>query len=190
MKVETALGVWAVDRITEKYLERHRRKSRKAKAPKFFTCFFTGMTLPRKVDPFSGYTVEHIIPKYLLKAVPQGRKRIDFDKAQRVPAVSIINHMIGHAPIRVKFELRDYLKTIPLPDGDSDDEKLEKYVHWTRIFLEQYQTAIGDIQIKHMPWYYNSLVISEHREILFHKYYELLTTEEQILLALREHALT
>lgn len=175
-----------MDSLTEKYVERHARKSRKARTPKTFICFFTGLELPRKVDAFSGYTVEHLIPKFLLRVIPQSSTRLKFDKAQRVPAVSIINHMIGHAPIKVKFALRKYLHDVVVDNTLTDDEKLEEYVHHTRVFLVQFKTVVDDTLISHMPWYYASLAEYDHSQVLYQKYVSLLTPEEHILLLLKE----
>lgn len=174
-----------MDNIYQKYVDRRHRKSRKARAPQFYRCFYTGMVLQKKVDPFSGYTIEHLIPKMLIKTIPQTTAKMIFDKAQRVPAVSIINHLIGHAPLRVKFDLRDFLSNNRADSSLSEDEQLEHYAHMTRLFLERFKTPVDGIVINHMPWYYKSLYNPEHAQILFQKYYALLTTEERILLAIK-----
>lgn len=169
------------------YLDRHNRRSRASRQPKWFTCFFTGMTLPKRVDPWSGYTIEHLVPKSLLKPIPQNlQRKMKFDRYHRVPAISIINHMIGHAPLVVKFGLRDYLKSQKPARLLTEDERIEFYVHHTRLYLEQFKVSVGEHKVNHMPWYYSSMEEQEYRDKLFEVYYNLLTGEERILLLMRD----
>lgn len=168
------------------YIDRHKRKSRLGRQPKTFTCFYTGMTLPRTVNPFSGYTVEHLVPKSLLKNVPQTiQHKMKFTRAHRVPSISIINHMIGHAPLVVKFGLRDYLTSLSVSRVLTDDERIEFYVHHTRLFLDQFKIVVDEYEVKHMPWYWNSVQELSHSQELFRHYWRLLTREERALFILK-----
>lgn len=168
------------------YLERRRRKSRKSRQPTTFTCFFTGMTIYKKVDPFGGYTIEHLIPKLLLKTVDQNLARITgLGKMNRVPAISIINHLVGHAPLAVKFGLRDYLRSVEVNRHMSVDDQIEVYARATRQYLDQFKVTIGEHRVNHMPWYYACMAEQEYRDKLFTAYYDLLTPEERVLLEMR-----
>lgn len=168
------------------YLQRRRRRSRKSRQSKYFTCFYTGLTLHKKVDPFSGYTVEHLLPKTLLKVVNQNAARHSgLSIHNRVPAISIINHLIGHAPLRVKFGLRDYLHRVEIDAHKSIDDKIEIYVRATREYLDQFKVTIGRHRVNHMPWYYASMTEQEYRDRLFRVYDSLLTNEERILHRMR-----
>ena len=169
------------------YVDRHKRRSRKGREPRYFTCFFTGMTLAKRVDAWSGFTVEHLVPKSLLKPVPQNiQRKMKFDRLHRVPAISIINHLIGHAPLIVKFGLRDHLHKQTPSSLLTEDERIEFYVHHTRVYLDQFKVTVGRHRINHMPWYHASMETKEHRDKLFEVYYSLLTQEEKILLYMRD----
>lgn len=168
-----------------KYLERHARRSRKARQDKTFTCFFTGLVLPKSVDSFSGYTVEHLIPKSLLRGLPQTRERFRFDKIQRVPSVSIINHLIGHAPLSVKFGLRDFLHEHEPRKILTQDEQIMRYVDLTRLYLSQYRVTINGDVVTHMPWYWASMAEPHYRKKLFDRYWGLLTETERGLFKMR-----
>lgn len=168
------------------YLRRHKKRSRKSRQNPAFTCFYTGLTLYKKVDPYSGYTVEHLLPKTLLKAVNQNAARHSgLGIKNRVPAISIINHLIGHAPLRVKFGLRDYLHSLKIDPRISVDDQIERYVHATREYLDQFKVTIGQHRVNHMPWYYASMVEQTYRDRLFAVYNSLLTDEERVLHKLR-----
>lgn len=169
------------------YIARHKHRSRKSRQHSYFTCFYTGLILHKRVDPFSGYTVEHLVPKFLIRNIPQVYlQKFKFDKVHRVPAISIINHLIGHAPLIVKYGLREYLHAYPVDRSRSVDDQIEEYVHATRLYLDQFKVMIGEHQVNHMPWYYASMVEQEFRDKLFDIYYSLLTKEEKILWQIRE----
>jgi hypothetical protein len=168
------------------YVERNRHRSRKSRQPEYFECFYTGMILPKEIDPYSGHTIEHLIPKTALRGAQQTKIRREFDRIQQVDSVSIINHLIGHAPLRVKYELRDYLARNRHPPILTTEERLEWYVRLTRKFLDGWRIRIPERRINHLPWYYRSMAIPEDRAILHRRYIELLTDEELRLIDLRE----
>lgn len=168
------------------YVTRHKRKSRKSRQPNLFTCFYTGMTIHKKVDPFSGYTIEHLVPKTLLRVVNQNFARHSgLGIRNRVPSISIINHLIGHAPLVVKFGLREYLRNLEVAPGQSQDDLIDTYARATRQYLDQFKVTIGEHRVNHMPWYYASMAEQEYRDKLFGVYYALLTPEEKTLLRLK-----
>lgn len=168
------------------YVRRHKLRSRKSRQSPTFTCFYTGLTLHKKVDPFSGYTIEHLVPKFLIRTIPQTvQHRTKIGKLHRVPAISIINHLIGHAPLIVKFGLRDHLQSLLIDDTIPLDDRIEFYARETRLYLDQFKVTIGEHRVNHMPWYYASMAEQEYRDKLFDAYYGLLTREEKILLAMK-----
>lgn len=168
------------------YIQKNRHKSRKSRGPEFFECFYTGMILPKIVDAYSGYTVEHLIPKTALRGAQQTKLRREFDKIQQVGSVSIINHLIGHAPLRVKYELREFLLGRKLSHILTQEERLEEYVRLTRRFLEGWKIHLPDRRINHLPWYYRSMSVPADRALLHRRYLDLLTDEELRLLDLRD----
>ena len=169
------------------YIQRRQNRSRKSRQPNTFTCFYTGLTLVKRADTFSGYTIEHLLPKFLLKNLSQqSQRKYKFDRIHRVPSISIINHLIGHAPLIVKYGLRDYLRNMTVDKTLPIDDQIEQYVHGTRRYLDRFRVIIGEHRVNHMPWYYASMAEQDFRDHLFGIYWGLLTHEERILWMLRE----
>jgi len=140
-------------------------------------CFYTGINLHfdgSRTTATRG-TVEHLIP------VSVKRRRAHDLRINLVPAASLVNGMIGNAPLVVKYELKEYFKNIHFHPSLPDKALATSIKNTMRAFLSKYkhhgyyvwawkgyQARLGESQISVMMKTYE----------LYERYLLLLTQEE------------
>lgn len=112
-------------------------------------CWFTGLPFTKKKN--QSLTVEHLVPQCYFAT----RHHSNFE-GNHVAAHGEINALIGHAPLKVKFALREYLHNPPvlIPEWMSLENKIQTYKNLTEQFLKQYQINVRIGQRKYIvyPW--------------------------------------
>lgn len=171
----------AISKSARRHERRQALRQKVAKRTKF-VCFYTGLTQSMKPDLYYGHSIEHLLPKALMHQLPNGRKKNKLNALHRVPAIAIINQIIGHAPLKVKFELKEHLHSFPMFPKMDIKKKIDAYVLITKAFMSKYKAkdSKGNT-IPHLPWYWESIEDPEHKEVLRREYFKMLTPEELAL---------
>jgi len=94
------------------------------------TCFYTGLELDE-----ASRSIEHILPQV-------SRKTHNYDVDQilnLVPCHSQINGAVGHAPLAVKFALKEFLASVVVFPNMTTDEKVAAYKKLAVHFLSAYR---------------------------------------------------
>jgi len=133
-------------------------------------CFYTGLPLTKnkkhKPDPL-GFSLEHLISKVLDK-----ERQLPLDK-NIVPCCRLINSMIGDAPLKVKFALKEHFKTVIFMPNMPKSLLIKTINNLTCIFLKNYKYK------NYYPWEWNNLKNNNNKRIMVYKaYLDLLTVEE------------
>ncbi len=143
-----------------------------------YKCFYSGLELIRLHSPtVQGdapkairYSCEHLLPKTLM------RKRKVQATRNTVPASTLINSLIGAAPIRVKFALKEHLKNNEF-ESLSNVPLREKMETTVKDFLNQYKVH------ELFPWEWAGGKQKAHtkaqRKEIYRALLDLLTEEEK-----------
>jgi len=134
------------------------------------TCFYTGVTLVQKQNNPWHVTIEHLVPQHTTK---EGIDR------NLVFAAACVNSMVGHAPLRVKFELKNELcsgKLVFFPKMDHN-----KRADQTKKFIKGFLSKFCVKGSNNYPWNFYCETNMDLRSKLHKIYWELLTEEEQEL---------
>ena len=162
-----------------------RKKERIKEQGNQFTCFFTGLVLHRTDHRIYGYSIEHLVPRASLKSFHQcPNRRKHLDRIHRVDAATIINSYIGHAPLSVKYGLREYLRTqeeVEFFPKMTPAQRVQTYAILTQKFLARYHVDVDGKTVRLLPWYWESAVNPKIKLALFKAQWALLTPEEKAL---------
>ena len=164
------------------------KRIEKAMARKHTHCFFTGLPL------IKSDTVEHLLPRAILKNHSFRVRRTLVKKANIiVMANSRINNLVGNAPLKVKFAIRDMLRGVleTNPELLLTDRKTRDNV-LCRLCKQFMQDLYGFeiITTKRkviFPWDWRAGTIpTATRIVLIERYLDLLTEEEILCMDFRE----
>lgn len=105
-----------------------------------YRCFYSGLQLIRlhsrtvqdDAPKAIRYSREHLLPKTLMR-----KRKVEAD-GHTVPASTLINSLVGIAPIRVKFALKDHLRNMDF-EALSDITLRQKIETAVKDFLNQYK---------------------------------------------------
>lgn len=143
-----------------------------------YRCFYSGLQLIRLNSPTVQddapkairYSREHLLPKTVM------RKR-KVQARHTVPASTLINSLVGSAPIKVKFALKEHFKTIYYLDSLSDIALRQTLEHIVKGFLGQYRVH------GLYPWNWDggkqNRISKEERREIYDALLDLLTEEEK-----------
>ncbi len=141
-------------------------------------CFYSGLQLIRlhsstvqgDAPKAVRYSREHLLPKTLMKK----RK---LEARHTVPASTLINSLVGTAPIKVKFALKEHFKTIDGLDTLTNIALRQAIEDIVREFLGQYR--VHDLY----PWNWYGGRQKAHtktqRKEIYQAMLDLLTDEEK-----------
>ncbi len=144
-----------------------------------YRCFYCGLELIRTHSPTVQndaprairYSREHLLPKTLMK------KRKLRAHRHTVPASTLINGLVGTAPIKVKFALKEHFKTIDDLDTLSNIALRQTLEQIVKEFLDQY--LVHDLY----PWNWYGGRQKKHttaqRKEIYQALLDLLTDEEK-----------
>lgn len=158
-----------------------------------YVCFYTGIQCARPGQKEGlQATVEHILPQSSVKFFNLVHPELSEEERlaiwqlsyfNKVTAASFMNVIVGNAPLKIKYGLKDYLATLTPPNASNQIIKMF-YKHRTIEYLHQYK--IPSAHNTPYPWFWKSIQNNDIlRMKLFEKYVNLLTNEEKKLLELK-----
>ena len=144
------------------------------------TCFYSGIKLRTEADDKLGLkaSVEHLVPMCTKNQAYLGMQN------NKVPCATVINQMIGSAPLSVKFALKDFFKGFTFHPAMSDKAIVDMMKYTMSIFLNDYQ--IHGMYVWTWKEYTGKKNVSdakrlERRRELYDAYILLLTEEEKAI---------
>lgn len=142
------------------------------------TCFYSGIKLRTGAEDKLGLkaSVEHLIPTSTKKYLHMS--------GNKVPSATVINQMIGNAPLKVKYALKDFFKVFTFHPAMSDKAIIDMMKHVLSIFLTEYQ--LHGMYVWSWHEYTGKKNVSdtkklERRRELYAAYLLLLTEEEMAI---------
>lgn len=140
-------------------------------------CFYTG--LPFIAKSKLRKTKEHLIPLVLLN---NANFKMHYNNI--VSAGSLINNLVGHAPLKLKFELKEFFASFEIADFMTLNNKTLTIKNLYGVWQEQYLTRChGRKRSAKVPiWDWSTINSPILKETAREKYLKVLTKEERILL--------
>lgn len=137
------------------------------------TCFYTGMRMKFRVEhgnPMMA-TTEHLVSSSYHKKMERGIEK------NLVLACAFINTLVGNAPLRVKYQIRETIRNLNVLPILTEEQLIAMYSKIAQDILKSYR--IEGINV--LPWNWNACRDRKYREKLKARFYEILTDEEKIL---------
>ena len=143
-----------------------------------YRCFYSGLKLIRLNSPTVQddapkairYSREHLLPRTVMRKRKVKARHI-------VPASTLINSLVGAAPITVKFALKEHFKTIDYLDSLGDIALRQTREHIVKRFLDRYRVH------SLYPWNWDggklNRISKEERKEIYTALLDLLTEEEK-----------
>lgn len=140
-------------------------------------CFYTGMALDFK-GGWSEDPVRQALKRSIEHLIPQSYTNVaNYIPGNIVPSSMFMNVIVGSAPIKVKFNLRGYLRDdSKVVTVASEAEKIAVYRAFSKSFLDSYRIY------NQYPWFWNTCRDDGRRMEMMYAYIDLLTEEEILLL--------